>query len=358
MTLQASRLPRAAVILTIAAWLAIGAAGAYHYLDRYVVYRGFPIPTTPAGIPRGVVRDVTFRSAAVGETSHYSVYLPPGYGNGKRYPVLYLLHGFPGKSSVFLNAGAVQVVANILIAHHRLPPVILVMPAGHEGILHGDTEWANTPSGRWEDFVVDVVHDVDSRFATLADRQHRGIAGDSEGAYGAANITLHHPGLFSVMESWSGYFVQEPTGPFTNATAAALRANSPAQYLPSVANKLRRLPVRAWLYQGAADSHSASGLRAFGAQLAKTGADVHVGFFPGGHDWGLWRAQMPRMLTAAGRWFSERPSSAARLQSSGHSLPASVIRRLKARRHHYCLTHVHACRLFHFQHPGLRTPRS
>jgi S-formylglutathione hydrolase FrmB len=234
--------------------------------------------------------------------------------------------------------------------------LILVMPAGHEGILHGDTEWANTPSGRWEDFVLDVVHDVDSRFATLADRQHRGIAGDSEGAYGAVNITLHHPGLFSVMESWSGYFMQQRAGPFINATAAELRANSPALYLPSIATQLRRLPLRAWLYQGSADS--TPGLRAFGGQLAGTGADVHVAFFPGGHDWALWRSQLPRMLTAAGRWFGERPRSAARLQSSGHSLPPSAIRRLKARRRHYCITHPHACRLFHHNHPGLAAPRS
>ena len=62
-------------------------------------------------------------------------------------------------------------------------------------------------------------------------RRGRGIAGLSMGGYGAVNIALRNLNLFSVVESWSGYFTQTPTGPFAGATPAALRANSPAAYV-------------------------------------------------------------------------------------------------------------------------------
>ena len=67
---------------------------------------------------------------------------------------------------------------------------------------------------------------------------------------------------------------------------------------------IRRLGFRAWVYQGDADSAPRAAERRFVRVLAGTGAAVHYGFFPGGHDWGLWRAQIPRMLLAAGHWFA------------------------------------------------------
>ena len=86
-------------------WLVIGVLAAYVYGHRYSLYRGFPAPTTPAGVPQGTVRDVGFYSPALQGTHHYLVYLPPHYAQaaarGRRFPVLYLLHGDPGSPEVF-----------------------------------------------------------------------------------------------------------------------------------------------------------------------------------------------------------------------------------------------------------------
>jgi enterochelin esterase-like enzyme len=280
---------------------------------------------------------MSFDSAAIGARSRYMVYLPPGYAaqaaRGRRYPVLYLLHGYPGKMPVFVNVGAVGVATDVGIAHHTIPPMIIVMPGGKSGVLGADTEWANTPSGNWMSYVTDIVHDVDRRFATIPDRQHRGLAGDSEGAYGAVNIALHHLGLFSVLESWGGYFTQTPTGVFAGATKAALAAASPAVYVHTLAPEIRRLGLRSWIFQGRTDSADPRLMLDFAAQLHAAGAAVNVGFFPGGHDWGLFRAQAPRMLIAASRWFGERPRARAPgLRNVGSSLPAQTLARIKAHR--------------------------
>jgi enterochelin esterase-like enzyme len=327
-----------AVLAVIAAvWLAFGIAGAVAYVHRYAIYRGFPVPATPAGVPRGTIETVAFHSAAVGADSRYMVYLPPGYGReaarGRRFPVLYLLHGYPGKMPVFVNVGAVNVASDVALAHHQMKPEILVIPAGKSGTLGADTEWADTPSGRWMSYVGDVVHNVDQRFATIPDRNHRGIAGDSLGGYGAMNVGLHDLREFSVIQSWGGYFTQTPTGVFAGATKAELAAASPAAYVRTLAPEIRKLGLRSWIFQGRSDSANPQLMLDFAAQLHAAGADVHVGFFPGGHDWGLFRAQAPRMLIAASRWFGERPRARAPgLRSVGSSLPSGTLARIKAHR--------------------------
>jgi enterochelin esterase-like enzyme len=258
------------------------------------------------------------------------IYLPPHYraqaARGRRFPVLYLLHGSPGATIGWVKIGAVDVRMNTLIARHAVRPMILVLPAGVEG-WSGDTEWANTRSGRWMDFVLEVVHNVDHRFATLARRRDRGIGGISEGAYGALNIGLRHLRMFSVIQSWSGYFRQTPTGVFKGASLAALRANSPADYVASLAPRIHHLGLRVWLLQGQIDWRSPQALVAFADAMHAAGATVRYGFYPGGHDWRLWREQAPRMLIAASRWFRSRPRGPATLKGSGRAPLSIAVRR-------------------------------
>jgi enterochelin esterase-like enzyme/peptidoglycan/xylan/chitin deacetylase (PgdA/CDA1 family) len=324
------------------AWLATGAVGAYRYVHRYELYRGFPPPVTPRGIPRGTIRRVRFRSRALGRPTTYLVYLPPGYRRaafeGRRFGVLYLLHAPPGRADGFFLAGDAAVDANVLIAHRRIPPLLLVVPEAHTSQYGNDTEWADAKAGRYMGLVMDVVRDVDHRFATLRDRQHRAIAGLSEGGYGAINVALHHLSAFSAAESWSGYFTQTPTASFTGATPAQLAANSPSAYVGTLAPEIRALGFRAWLYQGKTDFTAPRHILGFSRQLATAGAEVHYGFFHGGHDWGVWRAQMPRMLVAVGHWFDTSPRvEEGHLYQLGHPLPHALLHRILYNPRRHCL---------------------
>lgn len=338
------RLPLLAALLAVA-WVAVGGIGTYVYVHRYWLYRGFPPNVTPAGIPRGTLRQVHFYSTALRQERKYLIYLPPHYRravrHGRRFPALYLLHAPPGRWDGLFKAGALDVAANVGIAHRRIHPMVLVEPYGKTPAYGNDTEWANAKAGRFESYVLDVVRNVDHRFATLRDRRHRGIAGLSEGGYGAINIALHHLSLFSVAESWSGYFIQTRTGPFVGASPAQLYANSPALYLPAVAPEIRRLGLRTYLYQGTLDPINPRHIRSFAPALHRAGALVGYGFYPGGHDWGLWRHQIPHMLRLASRWFA-RPahdySLATPLRAVGR--PASKAARARderRRRRQHCL---------------------
>jgi len=337
-------------------WLVIGVLAAYVYGHRYSLYRGFPAPTTPAGVPQGTVRDVSFYSPALQGTHHYLVYLPPHYAQaaarGRRFPVLYLLHGDPGSPDVFIKAGALAVREDVLAQQRRIRPMIVVMPAGKTGVFGGSgTEWANAQSGPYESYVVDVVHDVDRRFATVHSRRGRGIAGLSEGAFAALNISLHHLRMFSVAQSWSGYFNETASGPFSHEPESVIRFNSPEQYVKVVAPMIHRLGYRAWIYQGTLDHNAAFHIRHMSDELHAAGAAVHYGFFPGGHDWGLWRAQLPRMLIAASSWFATNPRSGTVLTSVGHQGSAAAILRHEIAQRAKCLRR-RAVAIRHGRPPG------
>jgi enterochelin esterase-like enzyme len=292
------------VLALTLAWVFVGCYGVWSYAHDYYLYRGFGPPRDPPGVDQGSLRSIRFRSAALGAMRTYDVYLPPGYAaaaaQGRRFGVLYLLHGAPGTPRLFVNAGALGVAVDTLVARHAIGPFLTVMPDGGDGSFAGDTEWADTRHGHYDSFVLDVVRAVDARWPTVADRSHRVLAGNSEGAYAAANLTLRHPATFGAFEGWSGYYHQTPVGVFKGATAARLRANSPIDLARTRRADLAKLPLHAYLFGGADDPATAD-LRPLGRALRAAGATVTERLLPGRHDWRLWRGQTPAMVHWAGQ---------------------------------------------------------
>ena len=131
-----------------------------------------------------------------------AVYLPPSYNSAgnRRYPVVYLLHGFTddvdhwwGVKPHFVN---VPEVANRAFAA-GVKEMILVMPDAftrYQGSLYSNS----VTTGDWEDYVAkELVEYVDSHYRTIAARSGRGLAGHSMGGYGAIRIGMKHPGIYS-----------------------------------------------------------------------------------------------------------------------------------------------------------------
>jgi enterochelin esterase-like enzyme len=278
------------------------------------VRRNVSLPGTDVSKPRdggGDLRRVHFHSRALGRTDSYLIYLPPGYANqakaGRTFPVLYLLHGDGrhqrhGAGHLF-QRGRVGQAATTLVHAGASQPMLIVMPESTDTSVVGDTEWANTSRGQFASSVIDLVHAVDSTWPTVQSRSGRAIAGLSMGGYGAVNIALRHLSMFSVIESWSGYFTQTPTGPFVGASPAKLRANSPAAYVNTLWAQLAADPIHVLLYISRTDP-----LRVqqgpFAAALGSLGVQVEANEFGGPHNFGLWSVHMPQALSFASHWLS------------------------------------------------------
>jgi S-formylglutathione hydrolase FrmB len=170
------------------------------------------------------------------------VYLPAAYVNDttmqQRFPVIYLLHGSPGKPTDFEKNGHWPELMEQNINQNGLGPAILVSPDGNFlGAEFGDSEWLNSSNGedRYEDFVVDqVVPYIDAHYRTIASAKGRIIGGVSEGGFGAVNIALHRPTVFSAVLACSGYYNNDGSGWARRAMGhdkAFLAYNSPLSYI-------------------------------------------------------------------------------------------------------------------------------
>src|SRR5262245_50115272 len=245
--------------LPVAAIAAVGLTGTYRYLNNYWLYRGFPPPRDPAFVKQaGVVERFYVTSPALGGRSQpVDVYLPPGYDTHprERYPVFYLLHGFPGRPGAFFQTVRMGIVEDVLLAKDVGLPMILVAPFGSSGTFT-DEEWANGIAAHqgWETYVArDLVRAVDARYRTIRSGDGRALGGLSEGGYGALNIGLHHPGEFKVLESWSGYERSADIASIFGHRLALLDWNSPLFELPHAAPTLRADGTFVWFYSGLSD---------------------------------------------------------------------------------------------------------
>ena len=152
------------------------------------------------------------RGNALGDptTRQVPVYLPPSYDEtpDRRYPVVYLLHGFTGNSAAWLNINpfytpTVPERFERLIQTGSCGEMILVFPDGYTSL--GGSQYVNSSAtGHYEDYMVsDLVNYIDGKYRTLG-AEGRGIAGKSSGGFGAVRLALRHPNVFRAFASHAG----------------------------------------------------------------------------------------------------------------------------------------------------------
>lgn len=298
-----------AIAALVAAFVAVGAVGIYRYARGFWLYRGFPPPRDPAFVAsKGTTERLYVDSPALGGRHQaVDIYLPPGYASSpeQRYPVFYLLHGFPGRPGAFLQTVRLGVVEDVLLARERIHPVILVMPFGSTGTFT-DKEWVDgvRRDEGWGTFVSrDLVRAIDSRYRTIRSGSARAIGGLSEGGYGAINIALQHPGEFKVVESWSGYERADPIRSIFGHDAERITADTPLLQIARKAPALRAARTYFWFYSGS-DDRLLSQNRAFAAALRRARLPYRFLVRRGGHNWALWRGNAAVAMLAAARRLS------------------------------------------------------
>ncbi len=172
------------------------------------------------------------------------VYTPPDYDHdtAKRYPVLYLQHGWGENEYAWWNQGRANLIMDNLIAEGKTRPFMIVMTYGltNEGpgpgarrggpgaaAAAGSTNASPAatnaapagrgPAGRGGGnpfagaaaafevvLVSELIPYIDANFRTLSDQPHRGMAGLSMGGMETKIITLKHLDTFSHIGLFSG----------------------------------------------------------------------------------------------------------------------------------------------------------
>jgi S-formylglutathione hydrolase FrmB len=241
----------------------------------------------------------------------------PAVPDSRTLPVVYFLHGVPGSGSDIFRSGAKTVLDHMFAS--GTPPFVLAAPTGY-GYAHSDTEWADSVDGRdkVETYLIDnVIPAVEGN--NRRDSAHRIIAGFSMGGFGAANIALRHPNLFSAVASIAGYFhIDDPDGVFGNNRKVE-DANDPELLIRSVHS------VRFWLSDGTSDREPVvQGEAQRFARLA--GPLVGPGdlvLAPGGHNWSYVLGRLPAIGAFVAHVVATPASAARPLWSVGYSLVGS-----------------------------------
>jgi S-formylglutathione hydrolase len=167
-----------------------------------------PRAQTPAGSLEDLHIDIpSLKGNLLGDPSiqHVAVYLPPSYSTakGKRYPVLYLLHGYFSHVETWTKGGYqgmnLDSTMDDLIRANVTPEMIVVVPNGNN--LNFGSFYTNSAlNGNWEDYIYhDLVGYIDSHYRTIAKAASRGIAGHSMGGYGAIMLAMKHPDVFGTV---------------------------------------------------------------------------------------------------------------------------------------------------------------
>ncbi len=287
------------VVITAFALIAGNVDSILNFGPTAAIYR----PVRAAAL-QGVVQMGTYPSPALGgRLRQYMIYLPPSYATSpdQRYPVIYALHGFPGRFTNWFSAAHADMIANTLISARKMREAIIVSPDGN-GTVYPISQWANSFDGhqQMEDAIVnDLVPYIDAHYRTLDDPAHRLIAGLSDGGYGAVNIALHHPNVFGAVLSLSGFYQASSTSPVFGHGAAsnAYRLyNSPASYVTTPGGGQAAHILTFVLGVGTQDSYFYPRAQSFYKELHHLGVRVTLLQAPGGHSWQLWAAQFAQAM--------------------------------------------------------------
>ena len=150
----------------------------------------------------------TVKSQILSADVTYNVYLPDGFdASSRRYPVIYLLHGFSDDYRAWRDKGQMQTVVDELIGSGECVPVVIVMPgAGGPDTRNTWNGYFNMPGWSYEDFFFqEFLPAVEQKYHAVGDKEHRAVMGLSMGGGGSTVYCQRHPDMFSscyAMSAW------------------------------------------------------------------------------------------------------------------------------------------------------------
>lgn len=250
-------------------------------------------------VPHGDVRIRPYLSRITGQWRRCFVYTPPDYDSNlrARYPVLYLQHGMGEDETGWTLQGRANLILDNLIAAKNGVPMIVVMdngyatPAGQSppqaAPMPAVGRGAGGGASAFEQVLIkEIIPMIDGAYRTVADREHRAVAGLSMGGNQAVSIGTHNLDKFAYIAGFSGTMNGLSTDPLDPATAFGGRFRDAAAF-----NKQVKL---LWLGMGTLEPNPFPGaIGEFRKMLEKAGIK-YVYFSSDGtaHEWLTWRRDL------------------------------------------------------------------
>ena len=234
-------------------------------------------------VPHGRLHRHFYHSAVADDDRDFYVYTPPGYepGFGKRFPVLYLLHGYSDDATAWVGVGCANIILDNLIARKQAKPMIVVMPLGYGtmevvrggwGGIRRANVWQENLDKFRQTLLDEVMPQVEKAYRTLPTAKARAIAGLSMGGSESLLVGLNALDRFA----WVGAF-----------SSGGLGTNFPSEF-PALDEKANRQLRLLWVGCGKQDGLLSANqkLSEWLDSKAVRHTWVHT---PGQHSFRVWR---------------------------------------------------------------------
>ncbi len=262
-------------------------------------------------------KSLEFNSKILNTRLKYSVYLPPYYHTSRdSLPVLYLLHGYGGSESSWIDRCDIHGIIDSLIGAAEIPSMIVIMPDGKNSYYINDYQHQFP----YEDiFINELIPYVDSTYRTRANRSNRIIGGLSMGGYGAVLLSIKHPGIFGtcislsaairtdemIIDLDSANYSKKYSDLFGGELQGDERINehwksySPFYLLnDSISQTLKSIN---WYFDCGIDDFLINGNEAFHDAFLKLGIPHEYHVRIGSHNWEYWKNGLTEGIKYAGR---------------------------------------------------------
>lgn len=249
-------------------------------------------------VAHGTVTQRWYNSPSLGYDRRITIYTPAGYEtSGKRYPVLYLLHGMGGDEEAWITLGRTIQIMDNLIAEGKAKPMLVVMPNGNVdqeaapgesslGLVKPQTNnLPRTMEGSMESTFPDIQKFIESNYRVEKKKSARAIAGLSMGGFHSLHISKEYPGTFDYV------------GLFSAAIFPNEKAESPIykEMENKLAKQFANSPKLYWIAIGKTDFLYKSN-EEYRALLDKHQYKYVYRESEGGHIWRNWRIYLSEFV--------------------------------------------------------------
>ena len=257
---------------------------------------------TLKAVPHGLISENLYFSKVTNAWRRCFVYTPAGYEKETktRYPVLYLQHGSNEDETGWASQGKANLILDNLIAEKKAVPMIIVMDNGYATKPDLSTQQGAKGKGMFSAFeevlIQEVIPMIDANYRTMADRDHRAMAGLSMGANQTIQITMNNLDKFSAIGGFSG------TSNFPRTDAINTETFMDGKFKDGQAlNKKLKL---FWLGLGTKEPNPFPGsVKAFRDMLEKQ--EVKYTYYESqgtAHEWLTWRRDLYQFAQLLFKW--------------------------------------------------------
>lgn len=248
-------------------------------------------------VPHGTVSRVWYHSETLGADRRMTVYTPAGYENsGRKYPVLYLLHGMGGDEEAWVTLGRAAQILDNLIAEGKAEPMIVVMPNGNvameaapgqtsDGFIQPTMQLPHTMDGEMERHFPDLVEFVDAHYRTIRRAESRAIAGLSMGGFHSLHISKQYPGMFGYVGLFSAAILPR------DGVGSSIYADTESK----LATQFAVMPKLYWIAIGKDDFLYEANVE-YRRLLDEKGYPYTYYESEGGHTWRNWRIYLTEFV--------------------------------------------------------------